>query len=162
VAHAAPRGGVPSRGRAIVAAMKTWYSTFALIVLVAACGGSPKKAAAPAASPCVAMGAHIVAVSPDAAFGDGDTAAVKAAVQKVMTDHCQADAWAPEAVECMSTATAEAMTACSEKLTPAQRESLTKAMAEEMGAQHKEDESTPAAVEPTDGAKAMDPCSGGE
>lgn len=139
----------------------SWVSRFALVAMVGGvvgCGGSQKKAAAPAESPCVAMAAHMIAVSPESAFGEGDTAQVKAVVQKVMTDHCQADAWSPEAVECMSTATAESMQACSGKLTPAQQESLTKGMADEMGARQKQDES----VEPTDGAKAMDPCAGGE
>ena len=92
------------------------------------------------------------------AFGEGDTAPVKAVVQKVMTESSQANAWAPAVIDCINAATADGMQACSAQLTPAQQEALTKAMADEMGARQKQDE----AVEPTDGAKSMDPCAGGE
>ncbi len=141
--------------------MMSWVSRFALVAMVGGvvgCGGSQKQAAAPAESPCVAMAAHMIAVSPESAFGEGDTAPVKAVVQKVMTESCQANAWAPAVIECINAATADGMQACSAQLTPAQQEALTKAMADEMGARQKQDE----AVEPTDGAKSMDPCAGGE
>ena len=121
--------------------MMSWVSRFALVAMVGGvvgCGGSQKQAAAPAESPCVAMAAHMIAVSPEAAFGEGD-------------------AWAPAVIECMTGATADTAEACMKQLTEAQQQSMTKRLAEELdkGMSHPTDEEAPA-------PGATDPCAGGE
>jgi hypothetical protein len=106
------------------------------------------------------MAAHIIAVSPEDAFGK-DAAATKATVQQVMSDRCQADAWSPDAVHCMTAATTDSMKACGEKLTPAQQQAVASDMAAKLGGNMKGDDEKAGAPAP-DGAKAMDPCAGGE
>ncbi len=110
--------------------MKHAIAGLALAFALAGCGGSPKKATAPAAS-CADAAANTQALVMTGAGADMHVANI---MGKVITEQCTSAAWSADTIACMATATADTMAGCSDKLTAAQKDSFTAAVATEMGA----------------------------
>lgn len=133
------------------------------LVAAAGCGGSQKSGGGGATSKqsCATAAANagaqlraVAAGSPD----PGDAAELEpnaVLLERVMAERCAADAWSAAAIDCLATATAEAMATCEQSLTQDQRDAVGQQMEREMGGGGGESESAP--PPPPD-----DPCGGGE
>ncbi len=93
-----------------------------LLAVMSACGGA-QKASGPHAT-CAAAAANMRA---DAASGHraGDADHARDAwfaqtIETVAAERCAADAWSPEAIDCLATRRGEAFEACLRELTPTQ------------------------------------------
>ncbi len=109
--------------------MKHLIAGLALAFAMAGCGGSQKKATAPAAT-CADAAANTKALymaSPDADATAGDI------ISTTITERCSTDGWSADAISCMATATQETAAACPDKLSAEQKQSFGDAMAHGMG-----------------------------
>lgn len=133
----------------------------ALAMTAAACGGSPKKTAAPAAPTCADVGANTEKLFNDEARKVGeDMHEIAAATREVVSGRCTADAWSPDAIACFATATAEQMEGCAKKLTPAQNQAVEEAMQAKI--QEYASERMMKEPAPAESAPPGDPCGGDE
>ena len=143
----------------------------ALALAAAGCGGAQRADTTPKPSPCAAASTNFAAQLVLAVANQEEGVkqlATKAApaVARVMAERCEADAWTPAAIDCVTKADVAAMDGCTKQLTAAQQESFAVAMRAEMAKSGPADttrvEAGATMSAPTEGAPPDDPCGGGE
>ena len=109
------------------------------VVLLTACGGSPKPAPSNATVPsatCADAAANNARVITAMGEAQGqDMSQYAAAGRDVYAERCPADHWSQDVIDCAAAApTADDIIACVERLTPEQHQAMEDAFAAKMGA----------------------------